>query len=285
MLNKKISHSKAFAEIANTVGCEAALFLTWLIAHLDKEGRVHGDPEVLKGLVCPRIAGIDPAMIRKAAGKAHELGLVEWYEVEGESYISYPHFDGNQVGLRKNREPPSDLPPPSGNLPADCRQPSGNDPDKGKGREHNIREGKKDNAPKKRPAKPADPGVTTVWECWKKYHPDSKFTNNQRALITRRLKSGYTPEDLCQAIRGIHLDPWEDREKYLSLKYALKDESSIEKFQRFDKNPPGKKHHPMFQALADTARREGVINDLPNGIPRAHDSATPLLPPHGEDGS
>jgi hypothetical protein len=133
MLNKKISQNKSFAVIANETGHGAALFLTWLIAHLDKEGRVHGDPEVLKGLVCPRIVGIDTEVIRQAVGNAHAIGLVEWYEVDGESYIAFPGFERNQVGLRKKREPSSDFPPPSGTLPDDCRQTAGSLPSEGKG--------------------------------------------------------------------------------------------------------------------------------------------------------
>ena len=145
MLNRKISMNRAVAELYNSVGPDGVLFYTWLFAYLDVEGRVHGDPQVLKGLVCPRIAGITPEVIRQTAAKAHELGLIEWYEFEGEAYICFPKFNENQPGLRRKREPPSELPGPTGNLPAMIRQPAGNDPAeiRPKRREWKGREGKR----------------------------------------------------------------------------------------------------------------------------------------------
>jgi hypothetical protein len=150
MLNRSISHSKKVADLVNELGSDHGLFLTWMIAHLDREGRIHGDPEVLKGMVAPRIAAITPAVIRQTAARAMELGLIQWYEVDGDSFIAFPGFPENQVGLRVDREPKSQIPPPSSepshhidaSLPPNCRQTADNHPSEGKGREGKGIEGK-----------------------------------------------------------------------------------------------------------------------------------------------
>ena len=69
MLNKSISYNKDVATLVNELGAEAGLVFTWIIAHLDRDGRIHGDEHVLKGAVFPRIAGIDPAIIRQTAAR------------------------------------------------------------------------------------------------------------------------------------------------------------------------------------------------------------------------
>ena len=105
------------ADIEMECGCEGVLWFTWTIAHLDVAGRIHGDPDLLKAQVCPRLSGVTPELIRSAAGKALEIGLIDIYEVAGDIYIQYLRFDENQIGLRKDREQKSDIPPPSGVTP------------------------------------------------------------------------------------------------------------------------------------------------------------------------
>lgn len=117
MLNKKISLNKAVSELEKTHGCAGVLWYTWTIAHLDVEGRIHGDPDLIKQQVCPRISGVTPELIRSCSAKAHELGLIEVYEADGDVYIQYPKFAENQVNLRKDREAKSTLPQYSGVTP------------------------------------------------------------------------------------------------------------------------------------------------------------------------
>jgi len=292
MLNRKIAMNKAVAELYDRAGAEAVLVYTWVIAFLDVDGRIHGDPEVLKGLICPRLSGITPAVIRHIAGIAAEVGLIDWYQVEGEAYISYPKFRENQAGLRVNREPPSDFPPPSGILPDQCRQDAGRVPEEipPKRMEEKVREekviGDKDPAARqaaspKAAVSSAPSGVVSVFERWKKYHDKARLTAGHRGLIARRLKAGYTVDDLCAAIDGIHLDDWPDREKYLSLKYALKDDASIERFIGFAGNPPRKALSPALQTLADIALEES--NGKQGTLRGVYDAPTRLLPEHGED--
>jgi len=161
MLNKSISYNRDVATLTNKLGGLAGLVWTWMIAHLDREGRMHGDPAVIKGTVAPRIDGITPDLIRQMLAEANELGLIVWYEADGERYVAFPGFDHQQVGLRKEREPESDLPSPISPGPAltriadpaDCRQTAVNDPPEGNGREGKGMEGKY--APRSSTATPA----------------------------------------------------------------------------------------------------------------------------------
>ena len=101
--------------------------------------------------------------------------------------------------------------------------------------------------------------VSIVFEVWKSLHPTARLTPKVRSIISRNLKD-YSAEDLIEAVRGIHLDPWEDRPKYLTLKYALKDEDSIERFREFNRNPPKRKLSPMLEAMRDFALEDEVEN-------------------------
>jgi hypothetical protein len=148
MLNRSVSCNKKVAELVNECGAVGGLVWTWLIAHLDCEGRCHGDPDVIKGAVFPRIACVDADSIRTTLTKASSLGLVDWYEVDGDMYLSFPGFERQQTGLRKDKEPESSFPSPpksgtltegvrtsSGTLTEGVRNIDGRCPPEGKGRE------------------------------------------------------------------------------------------------------------------------------------------------------
>ena len=106
MLNRKISRDQEVAVIANDLGCEHALFLTWAIAHLDRDGRLDADPEVLRGMVTPLIGMIDSAVVASTIERAGVAGLIDVYEDDrGRRFLVYPKFFANQIGLRYDREP------------------------------------------------------------------------------------------------------------------------------------------------------------------------------------
>ena len=57
-MNRTISKDRRVADLIDEVGAYGGIFFTWLIAWLDKHGRYHGDPRILKGEVAPLIDGI-----------------------------------------------------------------------------------------------------------------------------------------------------------------------------------------------------------------------------------
>lgn len=130
MLNKSISYDRCVAELDNRVAYGAHVF-TWLIAHADVDGRMHGEPCVIKGSIFPRLNRVTVEIIEETLAVASELGLLVWYEHGGDRYLALPGFDKNQEGLRKNREARSIIPAPEDSTPAVLRSYSGVTPQVG----------------------------------------------------------------------------------------------------------------------------------------------------------
>jgi hypothetical protein len=103
------------------------LAFTWLITHADREGRTYGDPSIVKSLVFPRLD--DKVTSKDVEGfieEWHSLGLVVWYEVDGDKFIEFPNFEKHQLGMKKEREPASTIPANSvGKHQEDCRKIAG----------------------------------------------------------------------------------------------------------------------------------------------------------------
>jgi hypothetical protein len=115
----------------------ARLLFTWTIAHLDREGRTYGEPHLVKAQVFPR-RNISVIRVEKYLKEMERLGLIVRYRPDNtvkssdevgtfskklpqfllkERYIFYPNFEKHQIGLRKDKEAPSVIPPPPAVLP------------------------------------------------------------------------------------------------------------------------------------------------------------------------
>ena len=95
---------------------------TWLITHADCEGRIYGDPAIVKSLIFPRLLNITVEMVAGYIQEWEDAGLIKTYEVNDDKYIEFPNFGKHQVGLRKERESPSTIPSNCGFLPAKIRK-------------------------------------------------------------------------------------------------------------------------------------------------------------------
>ena len=112
MLKKNISNSKKLASLDNDT---ERLIYTWLLIHLDVEGRFSADPFVIKGNVFPRIKKISIKKIEKGLESLKKAKLLILYRVDNDKYLQYFKFNDMQ-NLRKDRESPSDIPPPPPDL-------------------------------------------------------------------------------------------------------------------------------------------------------------------------
>ena len=130
MLQRKISKSHDVAMLMERVSAElgmehgpfAALLFTWCIAHADREGRMHGDPRIVRADVFPLVEHITVTHIATYLQHMQVLGLIAWYEVDGRRWIAFPKFDDSQPGLRKDKESKSVAPEPNHGTPvADAR--------------------------------------------------------------------------------------------------------------------------------------------------------------------
>ena len=108
---RMISKAISLDEKVNALSDDTArLLFTWLITHLDCEGRMHGDPVTVKSIVFPR-RNISPQRIEKYLAELEKTELIFRYSINGNQYLCAPTFEKHQMGLRKNQEAPSQIPP------------------------------------------------------------------------------------------------------------------------------------------------------------------------------
>lgn len=130
MINNAICRDKKVNDLSDDT---CRLLFTWLITSTDCEGRTYGDAALVKSIVFPRRLDITIDMVEEYLQEMQSSGLIMRYEVDGDQYIWFPNFDKNQIGLRKDREPSSELPAApdevlrkiAGRLPDDCRMIDG----------------------------------------------------------------------------------------------------------------------------------------------------------------
>jgi len=127
MITNNIARDKRVDSLSDDT---CRLLFTWLITFADCEGRTYGDAAIVHSMVFPRRRNIDIDQVEIYLNELHECGLIVRYDAAGDTYIFFPGFDKNQPGMRKDREPDSELPAPteenirqySGNVPANIRQ-------------------------------------------------------------------------------------------------------------------------------------------------------------------
>jgi hypothetical protein len=111
-----VSKSISSNEQLSIVSLEADFFFQRCLPHLDVEGRITGNPQLLKGAVFPLREQITaeniPALIEELGRSTDADGrsLVVWYEVGAQRVLLFPRFMRHQTGLNKKREAPSRLP-------------------------------------------------------------------------------------------------------------------------------------------------------------------------------
>jgi hypothetical protein len=117
MLKKVICESPRLAALKNDTH---RLIYTWLIPHLDVEGRHSADPRVVKSHVAPLLDHISHKIIRSSLNDMAVHNLIILYSIDGQDFLELCRFKKHQV-LREGREKPSDIPP---STPSALRRPS-----------------------------------------------------------------------------------------------------------------------------------------------------------------
>jgi hypothetical protein len=105
-ISKTISENEELAQVS----LEAALLFTWCIPHLDREGRMSGNPDLIKATACPLRPEIDSGSIPDLLRTLGGVGLVHWYEVDGRQVLFFPKFHDHNKGLKYDREAASRYP-------------------------------------------------------------------------------------------------------------------------------------------------------------------------------
>jgi DnaD/phage-associated family protein len=102
----------------NDLSCDTSrLAFTWLITLADCEGRVIGDPAVMRSKLFPRRTDVTTDDVEHYMAEWAAAGLIYWYHAKDDMWIWFPAFEKNQAGLRKDREAPSSIPDPESGTP------------------------------------------------------------------------------------------------------------------------------------------------------------------------
>lgn len=107
-----MSKTIAQSEQLGRVSLQADYLFSRCLPHLDREGRMTGNPELVRSLVCPLRPEMTVEAVRLALVELSGVDLVAWYEVGARQCLAFPGFDRHQKGLRKDRESPSRFPAP-----------------------------------------------------------------------------------------------------------------------------------------------------------------------------
>lgn len=107
MINNKIVLDKKVHDLSSDT---SRLAFTWAITFADCEGRIPGDPTILRSTIFPRRTDITDEQMQLYIQEWASKELIVWYEAEGDLWIQFTNFEKNQVGLRKDREAPSFIP-------------------------------------------------------------------------------------------------------------------------------------------------------------------------------
>lgn len=199
-----ISESVATDARLNALSVEAQLVYLMAVPHLDRDGLISGDPDVLWGKVCPkRRQFIDhiAAYIQEWA----KAGLVFMYDSDEGPVLWFRGFVKNQVGLRYERETPSKYPPPPNiESPASLRQVSGKAQDDGGESAHQLEdqvEVKDQVEVEVKGATPAATAVNDVASLWQKW--DANMPGTKTPVIVDSVNSlldDYSIAEIEQAI-------------------------------------------------------------------------------------
>lgn len=260
-LSRSISVSEQVDALIDAEGYEAGVIITWIIAHLDIEGRIKGSPRSVKGTVCPLRDDITPDKMAKILAAADRLDLIRWYEVDGQKYVWFPGFANHQQGLRKDREA-------SSRVPAYSPEYSRSTPAQGKLSQGKVSEAKSsevktrktpDQLPPTSQAKPTvelKQDIVTIFNHWRSFHSragkEIKRNSTEWKLIAARIAEGFSVQDLCDAVDGCHRSEYhcgknERGKRYQSLELIVRDRKHVTDFietaQQGDLRPtePGKK--------------------------------------------
>ena len=117
MLKKAISTSRRLADLKTD---SARMLYTWIIPHLDVEGRFYADPSMIKGSVVPRIKSFTEEKIEECLLDMAAVGLINLYRVDGDKYLNLRKFEDHQ-NIKKEREAPSKIPAPENGIPDNSR--------------------------------------------------------------------------------------------------------------------------------------------------------------------
>lgn len=249
-------------EAANP-GKHTMLTFAALWGHCDKAGRFIWKPRTLKLDILPFL-DFDMAQTLHLLWQS---GFVRKYVVDGVEYGEISSFEKHQRISGKEAQEPEKYPEPieydTGSAGEAQEKQQGLQEGKGigigregKGKDINVELASRRKA------------VSDIFDCWRDVmeSPRSVLDEKRRKVIESRLKDGYSPEDICKAIRGcrkshFHMGQNDKGTKYNGIDLICRSAEHVDRFMTFDDNPP----KPMGkQAQVEAVNRAAVdafLND------------------------
>ena len=227
MLKRAVSTSRRLADLKTD---SARLLYTWIIPHLDIEGRFYADPAMVKGSVVPRIKSFTEAKIEECLADMAAVGLITLYTVDSDRYLQLRKFKDHQ-NLRTNKEAKSIIPPSlimddSRPTPVQLPEHSGNTPIQDKIREDKLSKIKPADAPFILPSKEeiqesSDPKIEECIQqvCARLY--EEKIFPEVHAFKNKMLKGKKNGRGVLHVLTRCYLakpeDPWGYCQKIISV--------------------------------------------------------------------
>lgn len=227
MLKRAVSTSRRLADLKTD---SARLLYTWIIPHLDIEGRFYADPAMIKGSVVPRLKSFTEEKIDECLLDMAAVGLIILYKVDGDSYLHLRKFENHQ-NLRKDKEASSSIPPPpimeySGPTPGQLPEHSGPTPAEEKIREAKLSKEKPANTPFVLPSKEeiqesSDPKIEECIQqvCARLY--EEKIFPEVHAFKNKMLKGKKNGRGVLHVLTRCYLakpeDPWAYCQKVIAV--------------------------------------------------------------------
>lgn len=206
-LSRSVSES---GQLAN-VSLEAALLFTWCVPHLDCEGRMSGEPSVVRGKVVPRRAEFTEDLVAECLLELALAKLLLWYEKDGTRWLAFPKFHAHQKGMRKDREAASRVPPPDGvGVVQIAALPTNSGPAPDLVGVSEVKESEVKSSSVLRTGATPRQNVSHLMGVLRHtgYAPDGKppadYRDSRDADVFRRLLArGYSPDDVADALWGV----------------------------------------------------------------------------------
>lgn len=107
MPNRIIKESIRTSKKLNSLSDFQFRLWTYLLTYVDDYGRGSADPELLKGFVFPRRKGVTESTIKAGLTDLANTGLIDLYEVDGESYLCFPTWAEHQRIQQKRSKFPA----------------------------------------------------------------------------------------------------------------------------------------------------------------------------------
>lgn len=110
MLNRSISTSRKLSKVSD----RSVIIFTWLMPHTDDWGLMDGDANLVRAKVVP-LRDYTVSDVEESLTELEKVGLIERYEVDGDTYLEIIGFDLHQY-FRPDRRRVSEFPNRKGKL-------------------------------------------------------------------------------------------------------------------------------------------------------------------------